>query len=252
MTFHHIVSDGWSMSVLTREVAALYRHSCEGDLVAAEASGQYADYALWQRGWLEGARILADSLAYWRDRLAGAPAALELPTDRPRPAVAAFTKRRLWIAIPKALSEGLAQVARSQGATLYMVLLAAFQTVLSRWSGQDDVVVGSPIAGRTRRRAGRSDRVLRQHLVLRTDLSGDPSFVELLERVKRDGVGGLRPPGPSVREAGGGTAARARPQPPAALPGDAGAAELPRSRLALPRSEASSCCPLRRATLSST
>ncbi|MGO7172221.1 condensation domain-containing protein, partial [Rhizobium leguminosarum] len=111
---------------------------------------QYADYAIWQRAWLQG-EVLERQLSYWREWLAGAPAALELPTDRPRPAVPSFRGDVVGIALPAGLSAALAELSRRHGVTLYMTLLAAFQALLARWSGQDDVVVGSPIAGRTHR-----------------------------------------------------------------------------------------------------
>jgi amino acid adenylation domain-containing protein len=186
---HHIVSDGWSLGVLTRELAALYEAFRRGrPSPLPEPELQYADYALWQRGWLQGEALEAQ-LAYWREKLSDAPAALELPTDRPRPPTASFRGASVRFAIPSGISNALSELARREGATLFMVLLAAFQTVLSRWSGQDDVVVGSPIAGRTHSRTENLIGFFVNTLALRTDLSGDPSFAELVRRVKETALG---------------------------------------------------------------
>jgi amino acid adenylation domain-containing protein len=184
VVMHHIISDGWSLGVLIREVGALY-----GALVAggrsplAELSVQYADYTLWQREWLQG-EVLEQQVAYWKERLAGAPAALDLPTDRMRPAVQSFRGTGYGFTLSPEIADALARLARSEGATLFMVLLAALQTTLSRWSGQDDIVVGTPIAGRTHRQTEGLIGFFVNMLALRTDLSGDPSFRELLRRVK--------------------------------------------------------------------
>jgi amino acid adenylation domain-containing protein len=189
VTMHHIVSDGWSLGVLTRELAALYEAFRRGrPSPLPEPELQYADYALWQRGWLQGEALEAQ-LAYWREKLSDAPAALELPTDRPRPPAASFRGASLPFSVPQEVSAALSELARREGATLFMVLLAAFQTVLSRWSGQDDVVVGSPIAGRTHSRTENLIGFFVNTLALRTDLSGDPSFAELVRRVKETALG---------------------------------------------------------------
>ncbi|MES2758519.1 MAG: non-ribosomal peptide synthase/polyketide synthase [Pseudomonadota bacterium] len=189
MTMHHIVSDGWSMGVLLGEIGALYGALREGrPSPLAPLLVQYADYAIWQRDWLQG-EVLERQLAYWKGQLAGAPAALALPTDRPRPAVQSFRGERVALALPAPLSKQVAALARSEGATLFMVLLAAFQLLLSRWSGQDDVVVGSPIAGRTERQTEGLIGFFVNTLVLRTRLAGDPKFRELLEAVKETALG---------------------------------------------------------------
>jgi non-ribosomal peptide synthetase component F len=183
-TMHHIVSDGWSMSVMTREIGALYAAFAAGAASPLpELALQYADYALWQRSWLDG-EAMERQLGYWRERLADAPPVLELPTDRPRPAEPSGRGGEVPFAVPAALTGRLQALARSEGATLYMVLLAAYQAVLSRWSGQDEVVVGSPVAGRSHRALEPLIGFFVNNLAMRTDLSGDPSFRALLGRVR--------------------------------------------------------------------
>jgi amino acid adenylation domain-containing protein len=189
LTMHHIVSDGWSMQVLAREVAALYEAFGRGlPSPLAELPIQYADYAVWQRGRLEGGE-LERQLAYWRGQLAGAPPALELQTDRPRPPAQSFRGQSLPLALPRELSDGLRRLSRREGVTLYMTLLAAFQTLLSRHAGQDDLVVGTPVAGRQRLETEGLIGFFVNTLVLRTDLSGDPTFRELLARVRETTLG---------------------------------------------------------------
>ena len=186
---HHVVSDGWSMGVLFRELAALYGAFAEGR--ASPLPGlplQYADYAVWQREQL-GGPALERELAYWRERLAGAPALLELPTDHPRPAVQTYRGATETFGFSAALPERLRALSRREGATLYMVALAAFQVLLAKYSGSDDVVVGSPIAGRTRGEVEELIGFFVNTLVLRTDLSGDPSFHEVLRRVREATLG---------------------------------------------------------------
>ncbi|HST57142.1 MAG TPA: amino acid adenylation domain-containing protein, partial [Longimicrobium sp.] len=186
---HHVVSDGWSMGVLYRELSALYeayREGCESPL--PELPVQYADYAVWQREQLEGA-ALERQLAYWRERLSGAPELLELPTDRPRPPVQTYRGATVPVELAPELLERLQALGRSEGATLYMTLLSAFGVLLSKYSGSDDVVVGSPIAGRTRKEVEGLIGFFVNTLVLRTDLSGDPSFREVLRRVREATLG---------------------------------------------------------------
>ncbi len=181
---HHIVSDGWSMGILIREVVTLYAAYVAGlPSPLADLSVQYADYAIWQRQWLRG-EVLAQQIAYWRERLAGAPAALDLPSDRVRPAVQSFRGAVHRFAVPVEVTRALGALARCEGATLFMVLLAAFQMVLSRWSGQQDIVIGTPIAGRTHRQTENLIGFFVNMLALRTDVSGDPSFRALVRRVK--------------------------------------------------------------------
>ncbi|MBV8816907.1 MAG: amino acid adenylation domain-containing protein, partial [Acidobacteriaceae bacterium] len=149
---------------------------------------QYADYAIWQRDWLQG-EALERQLGYWRERLSGAPAALDLPTDRPRAAVQSFRGATQLIELSTELTKALSGLARAEGATLFMVLLAAFQVVLSRWSGQRDVVVGTPMAGRTHRATEGLIGSFVNTLALRTDLSGDPTFRSLLGQVRETALG---------------------------------------------------------------
>ncbi|HEX8272375.1 MAG TPA: non-ribosomal peptide synthase/polyketide synthase [Longimicrobiaceae bacterium] len=189
LCMHHVVSDGWSMGVLLRELSALYGAFREGrESPLAPLPVQYADYAAWQRGQLRG-EALDGQLAYWRERLAGAPALLELPTDHPRPAVQSHRGAHEPLELSGGLVERLRAAGRREGATLYMVLLGAFQLLLSRYAGADDVVVGSPIAGRTRRETEELIGFFVNTLVLRTDLSGDPAFGELLRRVRETTLG---------------------------------------------------------------
>jgi hypothetical protein len=189
LMMHHIVSDGWSMGVIVRELSALYAAQVRGVAAALpELPIQYADYAIWQRQWLQG-EVLEQQLRYWRERLAGAPVALELPTDRQRPAVASYRGAALRFELPTQLCGSLKELAQRCGATLYMVLLAGFQLLLSRYSGQREVVVGSPIAGRARRETEGLIGFFVNTLALRTDLGGDPSFEQLIERVKEVALG---------------------------------------------------------------
>jgi Condensation domain len=190
VTMHHIVSDGWSMrSVLPQELSVLYAAFLQRRPSPLPGlSIQYADYAMWQREWLQG-EALERQLSYWKKQLADAPAALELPTDRPRPPTLSYRGARLPVAVAAGLSAALADLGRRRGATLYMVLVAAFQLLLSRWSGQQDVVVGSPIAGRTHRQTEGLIGLFVNTLLIRTDVPGETSFYELLDRVKETALG---------------------------------------------------------------
>ncbi|MFP2934930.1 condensation domain-containing protein, partial [Pyxidicoccus sp. 3LG] len=150
LTLHHIVSDGWSMDVLVRESAALYAAFCAGKpSPLPELAVQYADYAVWQRAWLRDA-ALETQLSWWREHLAGAPPVLEVPTDFPRPAVQSLRGARHSRVLPLALADSIHALCRHEGTTLFMALLAGFEIVLSRYSGQDDFVVGTDIANRNR------------------------------------------------------------------------------------------------------
>ncbi|HEX6373985.1 MAG TPA: amino acid adenylation domain-containing protein [Longimicrobium sp.] len=189
LNMHHIVTDGWSMGILFRELRALeaaYREGLPAPL--PELPLQYADYAAWQReqGRGEGAER---RLAYWRDRLAGAPELLELPTDRPRPPVPSFRGAGVPVHLSAEVLDRLRALGRREGATLYMVVLAAFQLLLSRYAGSGDVVVGTPVAGRTRPEVEGLIGFFVNTLVLRTDVSGDPSFRALLARVRETVLG---------------------------------------------------------------
>ncbi|MCP4655201.1 MAG: AMP-binding protein, partial [bacterium] len=185
MTLHHIVSDLWSFGVLLSEVAVLYgAFSLGEESPLPELPLQYADFAHWQRLWLTGA-VLEAELGYWRKQLAGAPQHLELPTDRPRPAMQTFHGRLAAVPLSEELAGGLGALTRRHGATRFMTLLAAFKALLRRWTGQTDVVVGTPIAGRTRKEIEGLIGFFVNTLVLRTDLAGSPAFRELLARVRR-------------------------------------------------------------------
>ena len=182
---HHIASDGWSMGILVREVAALYAAFAEGrPSPLPELPVQYADFAVWQRSWLHG-EVLESEIAFWRRQLAGLPPLLELPTDRPRPAVQSYRGASRPVRLPAGLTRQVEALARREGATLFMVLLAGFQALLARSSGQDDLAVGSPVAGRNRVETEGLIGFFVNTLVLRGDLSGaSPSFRELLGRVR--------------------------------------------------------------------
>ncbi|HEX4959261.1 MAG TPA: amino acid adenylation domain-containing protein, partial [Thermoanaerobaculia bacterium] len=184
LTQHHIASDGWSMGVLVREVAALYPAFAEGrPSPLPELPVQYADFAVWQRSWLRG-EVLEREIAFWRQQLAGLPPLLELPTDRPRPAMRSFRGAARPMGLPAGLTRQMEALARHEGATLFMVLLAGFQALLARHSGQDDLAVGTPVAGRNRVETEGLIGFFVNTLVLRGDLAGDPTFRELLGRVR--------------------------------------------------------------------
>ena len=189
VTMHHIISDGWSTGVFVRELTALYEAFSAGEgSPLAELPFQYADYAVWQRRWLTGDE-LERQLSYWRQQLAGAPAVLELPTDRPRPPVQSYRGAKQRVALPKGVAEGLKGLSQQEGATLFMALLAAFQVLLGRYTGQEDIVVGTGIAGRNRAETERLIGFFVNTLALRTDLSGDPTFREVLGRAREVTLG---------------------------------------------------------------
>ncbi|HEU0052513.1 MAG TPA: condensation domain-containing protein, partial [Longimicrobium sp.] len=184
LNLHHAVGDGWSLGVLLEELSALYGAFSRGEASPLpEPALQYADFAVWQREQLRG-EVLDRQIGYWKERLAGAPALLELPTDRPRPPVESHRGAVERLVVAPGLSAEVHALARREGATLFMVLLAALDVVLGRLAGQEDVVVGTPIAGRTRAETERMVGLFLNSLALRTDLSGDPSFRELLGRVR--------------------------------------------------------------------
>ncbi|HEV2148396.1 MAG TPA: amino acid adenylation domain-containing protein, partial [Longimicrobiaceae bacterium] len=181
---HHVVADGWSMGVFTRELSALYAafRSGEADPLP-ELPVQYADYAVWQRRWVEG-EVLRQQAEYWKRTLAGAPELLELPADRPRPAQQDFAGAALGVVLDEELTAGLKVLSQRQGTTLFMTLLAGWAVVLSRLSGQEDLVVGTPTANRGRREIEGLIGFFVNTLALRVDLSGAPTVAELLERVR--------------------------------------------------------------------
>jgi amino acid adenylation domain-containing protein len=189
LTMHHIVSDGWSLGVLIHEMATLYEGFVAGQTPSLpELPIQYADFAVWQRQWLSG-EVLERQLAYWEEQLGGSPAVLELPTDRPRPAVQTNQGSFLTCEIGKELTEALKELSRREGVSLYMLLLAAFKTLLARYAGQEQVVVGTPIANRNWIDIENLIGFFVNTLVLRTDLSGNPPFRELLKRIREVTLG---------------------------------------------------------------
>ncbi|MBN3876528.1 MAG: non-ribosomal peptide synthetase [Nostoc sp.] len=195
---HHIVSDAWSMGVFFQELAALYNAYSQAQPSLRDATGsllprrgtplaplpiQYADFALWQRQWLQGG-VLQSQLSYWQQQLKDAPALLSLPTDRPRPAVQTFAGAHQEFALSQPLTQGLIQLSQKQGVTLFMTLLAAYDALLYRYTGTEDILVGSPIANRDRSEIEGLIGFFVNTLVLRTNLAGNPSFSELLTRVR--------------------------------------------------------------------
>ncbi len=195
LTLHHVISDGWSMGALVREVTALYAAAMAGwrgqalGEVLPPLPVQYADFTMWQSRRLSG-ETLAREIEHWREKLAGAPAFLELPTDRPRPLVQTFGGRSLPLWLEPGLTSRLSALALATGTTLFMVLLAGFETLLGIYSGAQDLAVGTPIAGRNRAELEGLIGFFVNSLVLRADLSGDPSFVDLLGRVREDTLSG--------------------------------------------------------------
>ncbi|MFQ3684170.1 amino acid adenylation domain-containing protein [Roseiflexus sp.] len=183
---HHIVSDGWSVGVLVRELAALYSAFIKGCASPLpQLPLQYADYAVWQRSWMEGdSALLEHQIAYWKEQLAGAAPLLDLPTDRPRPPIATFHGAEVPFALSREMTQALQRLSASEGATLFMTLLAAFKVLLARYSGQNDICIGTPIAGRTRTETEDLIGFFVNTLVLRTRYRGDLSFVELLQQVR--------------------------------------------------------------------
>ena len=180
---HHIASDGWSAAILWKELTAFYRFFTCGEAPALrELPVQYVDYAAWQRNWLHG-EVLDKQLSYWKKQLKNLPI-LRLPTDRPRPPLQTFRGAHQPLELSQSLSHALTDLSRREGVTLFMTLLAAFQALLLRCTGQDDVIVGAPIAGRTRPEIEGLIGFFVNALALRSDLSGNPSFRELLIRVR--------------------------------------------------------------------
>ncbi|WP_250125636.1 condensation domain-containing protein [Chroococcidiopsis sp. CCMEE 29] len=189
LTMHHIVSDGWSMGVLLRELAALYEAFSTGKSSSLpELPIQYADFAAWQQQWLQG-EVLETKLAYWKQQLGGNLPVLQLPTDHPRAAVKTRRGAIQSFLLPSTLSQELHALSRKESVTLFMTLLAAFQALLHRYTNQDDIVVGTDVANRNRIETESLIGFFVNLLVLRTDLSGNPSFRELLGRVRKVALG---------------------------------------------------------------
>ena len=181
---HHIVSDGWSMVLFFQELSQIYEaFSSEERSRLAELPIQYADYAAWQRDWLKG-NVQERQLAYWKEKLSGELPVLDLPADRPRPVEQTYNGARKWLVLTESQTEAFAALGRSEGATLFMALLAAFKVLLHRYSGQEDIIVGAPISSRPLVESESLIGFFLNNLALRTDLSGNPSFRELLARVR--------------------------------------------------------------------
>jgi amino acid adenylation domain-containing protein len=184
LVVHHISSDGWSMGLLARDLSAAYSDVLDGgDGELGDLPIQYADFAAWQRDYLSGERLERE-VAYWRDRLAGSPSLLELPTDRPRPAVQSFDGSSVEFDVPPHTATSLRSMGSRDGATLFMVLLAAFDALIFKCTGQPDVLVATPIAGRTRSEAEDLIGFFVNTLVLRADLDGDPTFEDLVAQIR--------------------------------------------------------------------
>ena len=187
-TMHHIVSDGWSMGILIREVGALYQAFSAGEPSPLdELPIQYGDYAVWQRSYLTG-DVLDDEIGYWKEQLRDG-ATLDLPTDRARPAIPSHRGGSERIEMDREVCEGLKRLSQREGATLFMVLMAAFKVLLLRYSGEEDQSVGTVIANRTRREVEGLIGFFVNTLVMRTDLSGNPSFKELIRRERAVALG---------------------------------------------------------------
>jgi len=188
LTIHHIVSDGWSLGVFFRELGALYQAFMSGQpSPLPELTVQYPDFAAWQRNWLQG-DVREGQLSYWKKQLAGL-ATLELPADRARPALASFRGAAYPIQLEADVVEQLRALCRKQDATLFMALLGAFEVLLHRYSAQDDIVVGSPVANRNRAETEGLIGFFVNSLVMRTSLAGDPSFRDLIDRVRETALG---------------------------------------------------------------
>ncbi len=184
VTMHHSIADRWSMGIFFQELLASYQAYVLGQREALPSLPiQYADFAIWQRERLSG-KALEEQLAYWRTQLANVPAVLELPTDYPRPAIQSTRGARQTLVLPEALVAGLRTLCQQTGVTMFMLLLAALQTLLYRYTYQSDFLIGAPVAGRTRSELEGLIGLFVNTLVLRSDLSGNPTFLELLERVR--------------------------------------------------------------------
>lgn len=189
LTMHHIISDGWSMEIFLSEMVTLYSSFSLGrPSPLPDLRIQYSDFALWQRRWLRG-EVLASHLSYWRRQLADAPPVLRLPTDRVRPTIQSFRGTKQPFAVPTDLVEELDSLSRHQGVTLYMTLLAAFKMLLYHYAAEDDIIVGANIANRNRSEIEGLIGFFTNMLVMRTQLSGDPNFRELLGRVRESALG---------------------------------------------------------------
>jgi aspartate racemase len=186
---HHIVSDGWSMGVLIRELQTLYgAFSRQLPSPLPELTIQYADFAHWQRQWLQG-EVLENQLLYWKQQLKGELPVLELPLDHPRPAIQTYKGAGQSFIVPPATLSKLKTLSQQEGSTLFMTLLAVFKILLYRYTSQTDIIVGSPIANRNQAEIAELIGCFVNTLIFRTDLSNDPSFRELLGRVREAALG---------------------------------------------------------------
>src|SRR6185437_11035973 len=191
LTMHHIVTDGWSMGVVVDEFRQLYEAYCQaGRSPLPELDVQYADYAIWQRKWLESG-VMQQHLEYWRQHLAGVPV-LELPTDYPRPTALSGQGENVAFHLSTELTDQLLALGRRQGVTLFMTLLSGFYVLLSRYSGQEDIAVGTVLANRNQIEIEKLVGFFVNTLVLRADLTGNPTFLELLDRVRSLALGGYQ------------------------------------------------------------
>lgn len=186
LAMHHIVTDDWSMGILFREIEALYKAYSEGkSSPLPELPIQSADFAYWQRQWLQG-EVLEKDLFYWKQQLSGELPVLQLPTDRPRPSVPTYRGAQRLLLLPKPLTQALKVLSKQEDTTLFMTLIAAFNTLLYRYTAQEDIIVGVESAGRNQVETEDLIGYFCNTLVLRTDLSGNPSFRELLDRVRHN------------------------------------------------------------------
>ncbi|MCP5061068.1 MAG: amino acid adenylation domain-containing protein, partial [Ignavibacteriae bacterium] len=183
-TFHHIITDGWSINLLLKEFTEIY-YSLENNInqTLPNLELQYADYSIWQREYLEG-EVLDNQLKYWSKKLGGIPPVLELPIDKPKPKLKTFNGSKVVVNLPASVKEDILQTASEEGATLFMILLSVYNILLSKYSGQKDIAVGTPIANRTQLETEQIAGFFANTLVFRNNLFGDPTFKELLSRVK--------------------------------------------------------------------
>ncbi|MEE8586353.1 MAG: amino acid adenylation domain-containing protein [Acidobacteriota bacterium] len=189
LSVHHIVFDGWSSGIFLRELSACYKaRLADRPAQLADLPVQYVDFTHWQREWLAGP-VLQQRLRYWKQVLSGAPSVLELPSDRPRPAMQSFQGRMHPFKLPGSLTERLRQLCRHRAVSLFMALTAAFLTLISRCTGRKDLVIGTPVANRDQPELQQVIGFFVNSLVLRVDLSGDPAFEELLQRVREAALG---------------------------------------------------------------
>uniref|UniRef100_UPI003CD0D943 amino acid adenylation domain-containing protein n=1 Tax=Microcystis sp. M058S1 TaxID=2771123 RepID=UPI003CD0D943 len=189
LCLHHVISDGWSMGVFIEELTALYNAVNQGQVSPLKPLPiQYTDFAIWQRKWFRG-EVLENQLNYWKKQLAEAPTFLPLPTDKPRPARQSFTGAHQEFQLSLELTQKLTELSQQQGVTMFMTLLAAYGTLLYRYTGQSDILIGTPIANRNRREIESLIGFFVNTLVMRTDCSENPSFQELLMRVREMSLG---------------------------------------------------------------